>query len=105
MNEVTMQANIETLEQEQKRRRENAKEQREKETQRKKNTARNIYIGELVSRYFPEVARFHLQRTKEANAVEFKPLARFLEILAADTEYITGIKEKATHELSDAQAK
>jgi hypothetical protein len=104
MNDVIMQAYRETVEREQESRRENAKKQREKAAQRRKNAARTAYIGQLIVEYFPEVTKFQLQRTKEANEVEFMPLTRFLTMLAADTDYVAGVKEKVIQELSDAKA-
>lgn len=40
---------------------------------------RNNLIGEIFTRYFPEVKRFRPQLNKAANEVEFKLLSEFLK--------------------------
>jgi hypothetical protein len=72
---------------------------REREAERKKNSRRQYIIGELVSKYFPEVQRFE-PGTKIENAVEFKPLDTFLSVLAADQELMIQLKEKVKRKLS-----
>lgn len=61
----------------------------------KKDQRRNYIIGELVSRYFPEVTNLEVGTTDE-NAVTFKPLESFLSVLAADRKLINQLKEKVT---------
>lgn len=72
---------------------------RTREAERKKNSRRHYIIGELVSKYFPEVQRFE-PGTKAENEVEFKPLETFLLLLAADQEFIVQLKEKVNRKLS-----
>lgn len=72
---------------------------RTREAERKKNSRRQYIIGELVSKYFPEVQRFE-PGTKTENAVEFKPLDTFLSVLAADQELMVRLKEKVKRKLS-----
>lgn len=69
------------------------------EAERKKNSRRQYIIGDLVTKYFPEVQRFE-PGTKAENAVAFKPLETFLLLLAADQEFIVQLKEKVKRELS-----
>lgn len=69
------------------------------EAERKKNNRRQYIIGELVTKYFPEVQRFE-PGTKAENAVEFKPLEAFLLVLTADQELIIRLKEMVNNRLS-----
>lgn len=70
-------------------------EQRKAHKEQKKITQRRCYIiGELVSKYFPEVEKFR-PGTKDKNTVEFGPLEAFLSELAADRELMEGIRARA----------
>lgn len=66
---------------------------KQKEIQKKKDQRRNYIIGELVSKYFPEVSSFE-PGTKVENAVTFESLESFLSTLAADRELVNRIKNK-----------
>jgi hypothetical protein len=72
---------------------------RTREAERKKNSRRYYVIGELVTKYFPEVQRFE-PGTKAENAVEFKPLETLLSVLAADQELMLILKKKVKCKLS-----
>lgn len=67
---------------------------RSKEAQRKKNQRRNYVIGEMVTKYFPEVVRFE-PGNKEHNAIEFQPLEDFLSLLAANQDIVKQLKCEA----------
>lgn len=64
------------------------------EEQKKMTQRRNYIIGELVSKYFPEVKTFE-PGTKAENAERFQPLEAFLTELAADQKLIEEIKARA----------
>ena len=72
-----------------------SRERREQEAKRKLDTRRNIIIGELVCRYFPDVMRLQPQRSKADNAAEFEAFASILSTLANDTELLVRLKEEA----------
>lgn len=55
---------------------------------------RNYIIGELVSKYFPEVLTLE-PGNKDQNAVTFKPVESFLSALAADRNLVNQIKTAA----------
>jgi len=69
-------------------------ERREQEAKRKVDTHRNIIIGELVCRYFPDVMEFQPQRSKSANVEVFRDFENFLKILVSDTELLAHLKSK-----------
>ena len=57
---------------------------------------RNYIIGELVTRYFPEVLNLE-PGNKDQNAVIFKPVEAFLSALTADRNLVNQIKNAATN--------
>ena len=71
-------------------------QKKERELQEKKNKRRNFIIGELVTKYFPEVSSIDLS-AKAENAECFSPLEAFLIELASDQELVAQIKEKALY--------
>ena len=73
-----------------------AQEIREKNAREKINTRRNIIIGKMVEKYFPEVLEFIPRWAEAEDKVEFAPLEHFLSMLAADIEYIERIKVKVS---------
>lgn len=73
----------------------------EREAKRKKDQRRNYVIGELVTKYFPEVLSLE-PGTKAENAVTFKTLEAFLSALSADKELIKRLSEKANGGNGDA---
>ncbi len=72
------------------------KQRQQKKLQAKKNQRRNYIIGELVSRYFPEVLKLE-PGTNEQNAVTFSSLESFLSVLASNQELIKQIKRDTTN--------
>ncbi|MFP3153591.1 hypothetical protein LQZ18_04030 [Lachnospiraceae bacterium ZAX-1] len=64
------------------------------------DTRRKIILGEMVSKYFPEVLHFQPRQTRAENDFEFLPLANFLSMLAADKSYVSelGKKESTEHQ-------
>lgn len=70
-------------------------ERRELETKRKVDTHRNIIIGELACKYFPELMECQPHRSKIANAEAFKDFESILKMLASDTELLAHIKSRA----------
>lgn len=77
----------------------------ERETQKKKDQRRNYIIGELVARYFPEVAALN-PGTNEQNAVIFKRMEAILYILANDQsllEQLRGNADKLVSSVSEEQ--
>ncbi len=68
-------------------------ERREREAEKKKAQRRHYIVGELVEKYFPEVARFN-PGTKTENAAEFEPFEVFLSVLASDEEIMSRLKNE-----------
>ena len=66
---------------------------KEREAKKKKDKHRNCIIGELITKYFPEVLKFE-PGTKAENAVTFEPLEVFLSELAADQELLKRLKKR-----------
>jgi len=65
-------------------------------SKRKIDTRRQIIIGGIVLKYFPEVLRFNPKINNEENNIEFAPLANFLSVLSADKELVARLKEEAS---------
>ena len=82
------------------RRQKRAQDARDQEKKNALDTRRNIIIGAMVSEYFPEVLRFQPCRTDAENNVEFAPLTRFLAMLAADKQYVDGLKKRVNQQAS-----
>lgn len=72
----------------------------EREAKKKKDQRRNYTIGELVTKYFPEVLCFE-PGTKAENVVTFEPLETFLSVLSADMELVKRLNEKASLKISE----
>ena len=70
------------------------KERREQEAKRKIDIHRNIIIGELVCRYFPDVMKYQPQRSKSVNTEVFKSFESVLKVIASDTELLAHINSK-----------
>ena len=75
-------------------RRQMAKEQREQKQKSKLDSRRRFIIGELIEKKFPELLNYQPRRTQAENKVEFAPLELFLDLLAADDEYLARLKAK-----------
>ena len=70
-------------------------ERREQEAKRKVDIHRNIIIGGLICKYFPDVMEYQPQRSKKGNAEVFKCFESILEMIASDTELLACIKSRA----------
>ena len=75
-------------------RQQRAHDTREKKRHEAISRDRQRIIGELVSKYFPEVLRFQPHRSNAENQIEFAPIEKFLITLTADTEYVSWLKER-----------
>lgn len=62
--------------------------------QRRKAQRRNYIIGELVSKYFPEVCDIEPGSEAE-NKARFEPLEAFMAVLSADKELMEQLKKKS----------
>ena len=71
------------------------KDYRKKEQQRKIDIRRNIIIGEIITKYFPDVVHFQPQLNKTKNDIEFAKLEIIVSILADDEEYMKLLIDKA----------
>lgn len=69
-------------------------EKKKRENKEKEDKRRNYLIGELVSKYFPEILLLKVEN-KEQHAATFKPLEAFLKVLSEDTELVAQLKKKA----------
>lgn len=67
---------------------------REKEQQRKIITRRNIIVGGIISKYFPDIVRFQPKRTQALTNIEFAEFEMFVSLLAEDKDYVSHIQEK-----------
>lgn len=71
-----------------------AEQRKEREAEKKKNQRRNYIVGELVSKYFPEIMTME-PGTKAENMVRFEPLERILLALSTNTQLREQLKENA----------
>ena len=69
---------------------------RNREAKKKKDQRRNYIIGELISKYFPEVLKLE-PGTKAENAITFEPLEVFLSILSNDKILMKRLKKAAKY--------
>lgn len=74
---------------------------KERDEKRKQDQRRNYIIGELVTKYFPEVIKFE-QGTKIENTVTFEPLETFLSELAADQELMKILRERVASKIKQS---
>lgn len=70
-----------------------AEQRKEKEAEKKINQRRNHIVGELVTKYFPEIKELE-PGTKAENIVRFEPLEKVLSALSADTQLADQLKQK-----------
>ena len=71
-----------------------AEQRKKREAEKKINQRRNLIVGELVTKYFPEIRNFE-PGTKAENMIRFEPLERILSALSADTQLINQLKQNA----------
>lgn len=69
---------------------------KEKEAEKKKSQHRNYIVGELVTKYFPEITDLE-PGTKAENMVRFEPLEKILSALSTDTQLVNQLKQIATY--------
>lgn len=75
-------------------------QRQERETQ-KIAQRRNYVLGELVTKYFPEVTVLR-PGTKEENKITFVPVETFLTVLAEDKRLVKELKNRASEAASAA---
>lgn len=71
-----------------------AEQRKEREAEKKINQRRNHIVGELVTKYFPEIRDLE-PGTKAENMVRFEPLEKVLSALSADTQLVNQLKQIA----------
>ena len=69
--------------------------QRELEAKRKQDISRNIIVGGLVCKHFPNVMLLQPRRNNADNAVEFAVIENFLKALSANTEIFSQLKQES----------
>lgn len=72
------------------------------ETQRRKDSRRNYIIGELVTRYFPELREYE-PGTDAENQTRFKPLEAFLYVLSTDYDLVEELRDRASQLVAEDQ--
>lgn len=78
---------------------------KEKEEKRQTDTRRNIIIGSIVSKYFPEVLDIQPRRTSAENNIEFAEFEDFVSMLAENKDYNEQLKKrtKQKNEMANSQ--
>lgn len=66
-------------------------QKQEREAQKRLIQRRNYILGELVTKYFPEVCKLK-PGTKEENAITFMPVEAFLTILSQEQKLVQALK-------------
>jgi len=97
MSDINEKIKKEKEEIEQSRRRTELQTIREQKKQEKTIIRRQIIIGQMVQKYFPEVLNFQLHPTVKENKIEFMSLENFLYLLSTDKEYIEKLKKRITN--------
>lgn len=69
---------------------------KERDIQKRKDQRRNYIVGELVTKYFPELTNLE-PGTKAENLVIFEPLEAFLSALSTNAQLVRQIKEKVAY--------
>lgn len=72
---------------------------KQREIQKKNDQRRNYIVGELVTKYFPDLTELQ-PGNKSENIARFEPLESFLSTLAADKQLVQQIKKKAASNTS-----
>ena len=78
---------------------------RDNARKRKIDTRRNIIIGGLVCKHFPDVMKFQPKSRKADTELEFAELECFISMLAKDIEYISMLSERAKSQCVSAPLK
>lgn len=77
------------------------KERTTQEEQMRQDSRRNYIIGELVTKYFPEVTTFE-PGTNAENRTRFKSLEAFLYVLSTDYELVRKLQDRAAQLVAEA---
>lgn len=64
------------------------------EEQKRKDSRRSYIIGDLVSKYFPQVTTFE-PGTNAKGQAQFEPLEAFLYVLSTDHDLVEELRERA----------
>lgn len=75
-------------------------ERQSQENSKRQNQRRNHLIGELVTKYFPEVSAIE-PGTNEENSTRFEPLEAFLYVLSTDYELVKELQSRVAQLVSD----
>lgn len=97
IEERTANANRRVAAAEQKKRQE---ERAAQEAQRRKDSRRNYIIGEVVSRYFPDVRNIE-PGTDVENQTRFEPLEAFLYVLSSDYDLVEELQKRAAQLMAE----
>lgn len=98
IEERTANANRRVAAAEQKKRQE---ERAAQEAQRRKDSRRNYIIGEVVSRYFPDVRNIE-PGTDVENQTRFEPLEAFLYVLSSDYDLVEELRNRVARLMTEA---
>ena len=77
-------------------------QRKEREAKKKKDQHRNYIVGELVTKYFPQILNLG-PGTKAENAVTFKPFETFLSKLAKDQKIVELLEKEISKSSSQNQ--
>ena len=73
-----------------------AQDYRDKKRQLAIDRDRQREVGKIFLEHFPEFKQLQPHRTNAENQIEFASLSNFIAALAADTEYVSRLKEMAS---------
>ena len=90
---------------EQLKRQKRSKDIREKRKKKEIDTRRQIIVGKLILKYFPEFLRLQPCRTEAENNIELETLNVLISILADDKQYVLELKKRAYYKLSSVNCK
>jgi len=68
----------------------------ERDAEKKRNQKINYIIGELVTKYFPELLQYE-PGTKAENSLRFKPVEAFISTLADNSELLKQIADECDY--------
>jgi len=86
---------------EQLKRRKKLDARRNQASKAKADTRRNIIIGEMICKYFPDVMEYQPCRNSSENAVAFASLDGFLKALSLNEEILTKLNTEALRLVSE----
>jgi hypothetical protein len=79
------------------------KKSKEVQDRKKKMAAdkkRELIVGGIVVKWFPEILSLQPRLTNAENQTEFASLENILSLIAADTEYLNRLKEMTREQMS-----